>query len=84
MEQLQSTCLTLLNSVLSHPVGFPTLQLCDDETALVSILNEKEQQLLGIHDKLHYVLLEKRILEAELGGIIVIYLFICLLLIFFF
>ncbi|KAF8542467.1 hypothetical protein BDD12DRAFT_354870 [Trichophaea hybrida] len=66
MDSLQATCLALLFSTQSHPVGFSTLHVGQD-ASLASALNDKEQQLLALHEKLQRVSLQRRILEAELA-----------------
>src|SRR5437660_9337057 len=65
LQQLQTTCLSLLFSTQAHPVGFAKLSM-KHETIL---FNEKEEHLLGLYDKLEKVSLERRILEAEMSGV---------------
>jgi hypothetical protein len=71
MDQLQATCLALLLSTQSHPVGFSVLEVAGgtgDTPSLASLLSEREQQLLALHDKLLSVTLQRRTLEAELAA----------------
>ncbi|KAF8245257.1 hypothetical protein K440DRAFT_646417 [Wilcoxina mikolae CBS 423.85] len=70
MDSLQATCLALLFSTQSHPVGFSALHV-EQDASLASALNDKEQQLLALHEKLQRVSLQRRILEAELAPAIV-------------
>jgi len=65
LQQLQTTCLSLLFSTQAHPVGFAKLSI-KPETSLSS---EEEEHLLGLYDKLEKVCLERRILEAEMSGV---------------
>jgi hypothetical protein len=65
LQQLQTTCLSLLFSTQAHPVGFAKLSV-KPETCLS---DEKEEHLLGLYDKLEKVCLERRILEAEMSGV---------------
>lgn len=65
LQQLQATCLALLFSTQAHPVGFAKLSAKSE----VSLLNEKEENLLRLYDRLEEVCLERRILEAEVAGI---------------
>lgn len=70
MDSLQSTCLALLFSTQSHPVGFAALKNGggqaeqDADTLLAAVLGERERHLLELHDKLGRVTLRRRILEA--------------------
>ncbi|RPB01998.1 hypothetical protein L873DRAFT_1802848 [Choiromyces venosus 120613-1] len=65
LQQLQTTCLSLLFSTQAHPLGFAKLSLKPE----TSLSNEKEEHLLGLYDKLEKVCLERRILEAEMSGV---------------
>lgn len=70
MDQLQATCLALLFSTQSHPVGFSVLQVAGtrDTASLASLMSDRELQLLALHDKLLNVTLQRRTLEAELAA----------------
>jgi hypothetical protein len=69
MDSLQATCLALLFSTQSHPVGFFALHV-EQDASLASALSDKEQQLLALHEKLQRVSLQRRTLEAELTAAI--------------
>ncbi|KAG0636145.1 centromere protein H (CENP-H)-domain-containing protein [Tuber brumale] len=65
LQQLQTTCLSLLFSTQAHPIGFAKLSVKPEN----SLSDEKEEHLLGLYDKLEKVCLERRILEAEMSGV---------------
>ncbi|PWW73910.1 hypothetical protein C7212DRAFT_299209 [Tuber magnatum] len=65
LQQLQTTCLSLLFSTQAHPIGFAKLSIKPE----TSLSDEREEHLLGLYDKLQKVCLERRILEAEMSGV---------------